>query len=112
MGFWYAGKSIAYYPSYTPQIKKYNTSLSKKNNAEGLGFDAESGALFIACKGSAHLKKKDKALLKGKKAVYQFKEEELPDAESPFHYEAEIWSGMKSFIRWIEAKQQWPLTPS
>lgn len=41
-----------------------------------------------------------------KKAVYQFKKEELPDAEVPFHYEAEIWAGMKSFIRWLEAKQQ------
>ena len=56
----------------TPQIKKYNTSLSRKNDAEGLAFDAESGALFIACKGSPHLKKKQKALMKGKKAVYQF----------------------------------------
>ena len=56
----------------TPKVKKYNTSLSRKNDAEGLAFDAESGALFIACKGSAHLTKKDKVLMKGKKAVYQF----------------------------------------
>ena len=47
-------------------------SLSRKNDAEGLAFDAESEALFIACKGSPYLKKKDKALMKGKKAVYQF----------------------------------------
>ena len=36
--------------------------------------------------------------------VYRFKQEELPDAESPYHYEAEIWSGMKLFLRWLEAK--------
>jgi len=41
-----------------------------------------------------------------KKAVYKFKEEELPDAESPYHYEAEIWSGMKDFLRWLEEKQK------
>ena len=39
-----------------------------------------------------------------KKAVYKFKKEELPDAEVPYHYEAEIWAGMKSFIKWIESK--------
>ena len=41
-----------------------------------------------------------------KNAIYQFKKEELPDAESPFHYEAEIWAGMKHFIQWLEAKRQ------
>ena len=41
-----------------------------------------------------------------KKAINLFKEEELPNAESPFHYEAEIWSGMKHFIEWLETKKQ------
>lgn len=39
-----------------------------------------------------------------KKAIFQFKKECLPDAETPFHYEAEIWAGMKSFISWLESK--------
>lgn len=39
-----------------------------------------------------------------KKAIFQFKKECLPDAEAPFHYEAEIWAGMQSFIRWLESK--------
>lgn len=39
-----------------------------------------------------------------KKAIFQFKKECLPDAEVPFHYEAEIWAGMESFIRWLESK--------
>jgi len=39
-----------------------------------------------------------------KQLIYQFKEEELPDAESPFCPEAEIWAGMKSFMRWLENK--------
>jgi len=41
-----------------------------------------------------------------KNAIYQFKKEELSDAESPFHYEAEIWAGMKHFIQWLEANEQ------
>ena len=39
-----------------------------------------------------------------KKAIFQFKKECLPDAEAPFHYEAEIWAGIQSFIRWLESK--------
>lgn len=39
-----------------------------------------------------------------KKAIFQFKKECLPDAEAPFHYEAEIWAGMKRFISWLESK--------
>lgn len=39
-----------------------------------------------------------------KKAIFKFKKECLPDAEAPFHYEAEIWAGMQSFIRWLESK--------
>jgi len=37
-----------------------------------------------------------------KKAIEQYKKEELPDFETPYHYEAEIWSGMKSFIAWLD----------
>lgn len=59
------------FESNLPKVKKYNTLLSKKNDAEGLAFDKESNALLIACKDSPHLKKKDNEL-KGKKAVYNF----------------------------------------
>ena len=38
-----------------------------------------------------------------KKAVYKFKKEELPDAEIPYHFESEIWSGIQSFIDWLES---------
>jgi len=40
------------------------------------------------------------------KAIYQFRKEELPDAETPFHHEAEIWSGLKNFINWLEIKNK------
>lgn len=39
-----------------------------------------------------------------KNLVFDFKQKELPDAESPFHYEAEIWSGFKSFIEFLDKK--------
>lgn len=38
--------------------------------------------------------------------ILQFKKENLPDAETPFHYEAEIWSGMKQFIQFLEEKEK------
>jgi pyruvate-formate lyase-activating enzyme len=41
-----------------------------------------------------------------KKAIHKFKKEELPDAESPYHFEAEIWSGMKSFLKWLESNDR------
>ena len=59
------------FDSNFPKVKKYNTLLSKKNDAEGLAFDEESNTLLIACKDSPHLKNKCKEL-KGKKAVYRF----------------------------------------
>ena len=39
-------------------------------------------------------------------SIMQFKEEELPDAETPFHHNAEVWSGMQRFIDWLKQKQQ------
>ena len=65
-----------------PKVKKYNTRLSRKNDAEGLTFDDESNALLIACKGSPHLKKKNDAL-KGKKAVYRFDLDTKEISEKP-----------------------------
>ena len=55
----------------TPKVKKYNTRLSKKNDAEGLAYDDESNALLIACKDSPYLKKKSRTL-NGKRAIYRF----------------------------------------
>lgn len=46
----------------------HKTFLSGKNDAEGLGYDAETNSLLIACKGKAGESK----VLKGKKAVYRF----------------------------------------
>jgi len=37
-----------------------------------------------------------------KQLAEKFKEEELPDAESPYHHEAEVWTGVKFFLRWLE----------
>ncbi|MGA1841335.1 MAG: SdiA-regulated domain-containing protein [bacterium] len=58
--------------SNIPKIKKYNTLLSGRNDAEGLAFDKDSNVLLIACKDSPYLKKKRNDDLTGKKAVYSF----------------------------------------
>lgn len=34
----------------------------------------------------------------------QFKEEELPEWNERFSYDAEIWSGMRHFIKWLNRK--------
>lgn len=34
----------------------------------------------------------------------EYKKEHLPDADEPFHYEAEIASGFKHFLLWLEQK--------
>ncbi len=44
-------------------------------------------------------------IIEVEKAIKQYKKEQLPDAETPYHFESEIWSGMKSFLRWIESKR-------
>ncbi len=49
--------------------KEYKTALSKKNDTEGLVFDAENSRLLIACKGYSHI---DEKKGKSKKAVYSF----------------------------------------
>lgn len=54
------------------RVDKYNTALSKKNNAEGLAYDPVSKKLLIACKGHPFLDEKN-----GKefKAIYSFNTE-------------------------------------
>ena len=52
-------------------VVKYNTFLTRENDVEGLGFDAEKNALLIACKG---LPKGEDSyeIAKMKKEIYQF----------------------------------------
>jgi len=52
-----------------PQVKKYKTALSAKNDTEGLCYDPISNNLLIACKGNPFVDKKS-----GKefKAIYTF----------------------------------------
>lgn len=38
------------------------------------------------------------------KLLEQYRDEEMPDWNSPFHYEAEGWAAMKYFIKWLERK--------
>jgi uncharacterized protein YjiK len=52
------------------KVIEHKTSLSKKNNCEGLMYDKYSNSLFIACKGSPDVEK-DKGY-KGYKAIYKF----------------------------------------
>lgn len=48
--------------------EELKTSLDKKNNTEGLAFDAASGKLLIACKNDAGLKDEKKST----RAIYEF----------------------------------------
>jgi len=50
-------------------VKIYKTSLSKRNNAEGIGYSRKNDRLLIACKGYPYINKKKG---KHKKAVYGF----------------------------------------
>lgn len=36
--------------------------------------------------------------------IQEFKDEELPDSDVPFHHEAEIAAGMSCFIAWLHRK--------
>lgn len=51
-----------------PSVKKINTSLTSKNNTEGLCYDPVTNHLLIACKEDSGIKGADKST----KAVYQF----------------------------------------
>jgi uncharacterized protein YjiK len=52
-----------------PDVKKYATVLSGKNNTEGLAYDPVNNTLLIACKGSPYVDEKEG---KGYKAIYSF----------------------------------------
>lgn len=40
------------------------------------------------------------------KLLNSYKENELPDAEEPYHFQREIWSGMQRFIEWFKMIKQ------
>lgn len=37
-----------------------------------------------------------------KSLVEQYRDEEMPDWNTPYHYDAEGWAAMKYFIQWLE----------
>jgi hypothetical protein len=43
-------------------------------------------------------------LLKIKTFLEQYRDEEMPDWNTPFHCDAEGWASMKYFINWLEDK--------
>lgn len=65
------------FASEDPDVKDHKTTLSAKNNTEGLTYDPASNALLITCKESPAAKKSEP--YKGFRAVYQFdlKEKDL-----------------------------------
>jgi len=52
-----------------PNVKKYSTALSGKNDAEGLAYDPVNKNLLIACKGDPFVDEKEGG---GFKAIYSF----------------------------------------
>lgn len=54
----------------TRKTRKFNTKLSLRNNAEGLAYDKENNALFLACKESPSIDKE--YLYPGLRAIYTF----------------------------------------
>ncbi len=55
----------------TPEqtVEKFNTSLGKENDVEGLAFDVRQNCLLLACKGNAQIEGDSVAL---EKAIYSF----------------------------------------
>lgn len=43
-------------------------------------------------------------LVEIKSLLEQYRDEEMPDWNAPFHYDAEGWAAMKYFIQWLERK--------
>ena len=40
------------------------------------------------------------------KLLNEYKKEQMPDADEPFHHEAEIAAGFRFFIEWLKRKEQ------
>lgn len=70
------------YKNKEPKVWKHENPLRKKNDAEGLGYDAETNSLLIACKSSPHLEDMDG--LKGSRAVYAFDLDNRSLSKKPF----------------------------
>jgi uncharacterized protein YjiK len=64
-----------------PGVKRYTTTLSGKNDAEGLAYDPVNKNLLIACKGHPFLDEKDGS---GFKAIYSFNLETTQIEIQPF----------------------------
>lgn len=43
-------------------------------------------------------------LVEIKTLLEQYRDEEMPDWNTPYHYDAEGWAAMKYFIQWLERK--------
>jgi uncharacterized protein YjiK len=63
------------------KVKKYDTPLKEKNDAEGIAYDPLSDALLIACKGSPSIEKEKP--YEGYKAIYKFDLEEEEMDKTP-----------------------------
>ena len=46
----------------------------------------------------------DSLLVEIKTLLEQYRDEEMPNWNAPFHYEAEGWASMKYFIQWLERR--------
>jgi len=62
--------------------------MSKKNENKPLKQPTVSGSLLVEIK----------TLLE------QYRDEEMPNWNAPYHYEAEGWASMKYFIQWLERR--------
>jgi len=74
-------KVTDYLKKERPDVIKYPTALSGKNDAEGLAFDPLTKNLLIACKGYPFLEERDGS---GFKAIYNFNTETGQLDEKPF----------------------------
>ena len=63
--------------------------MSKRNENKPLKRPAVSGSLLVEIK----------TLLE------QYRDEEMPNWNKPFHYEAEGWASMEYFIQWLELRR-------
>ena len=57
------------FPSQSLEVKKFETSLKKENDTEGLAYDPKDHRLLLACKASPNL---DVKKHKGNRAIYEF----------------------------------------
>ena len=51
------------------------------------------------------MKEKELDIAHIEELIEQYKKEELPDCEKPFHYEAEAAAGLKYFVEWLKRKK-------